>query len=98
MTNMTKRERATRTVRFEETDRIPVYDIFQNDAAIEHYAGRKLTEQDGARTVGIAVGHALDMTRMVTSPQLPGEYVRDDGLRIRRERWTGWIIERPFRD
>ena len=37
MTAMTKRERVMRTVRFEETDRVPLYDIFQNDAIIEHY-------------------------------------------------------------
>lgn len=98
MTPMTKRERVMRTVRFEETDRVPLYDILQNDAIIEHYAGRKLTYEDGAHTVGLAVGRVLDMTRMVGAPSPPKDIVRNDGIRFRQERWTGWIIDRPFRD
>lgn len=95
---MTKRERVMRAARFEETDRVPFYDILQNDAVIEHYAGRPLDYEDGERTTGLAVGRALDMTRMVTGPQRPTEIVRDDGFRIRIERWTSWLVERPFRD
>ena len=94
---MTKRERCLRTVRFEETDRVPVYDILQNDAIIEHYARRPLTYENGARTVAVACGAALDMTRMVGGPQEPCEFVRDDGIQVRQERWTSWLIERPFR-
>lgn len=98
MTAMTKRERVLRTTRFEETDRVPLYDIFQNDPVIEHYAGRKLVVEDGDWTVGLAVGRALDMTRMVGGPQQPGTQTRADGLVIRVERWTSWITERPFHD
>lgn len=96
MGEMTKLERVMRTVRFEETDRVPLYDILQNDAIIEHYAGRKLTYEEGTHTVGLAVGRALDMTRMVAGPAQPGETLRPDGLRIRSERWTAWLTERPF--
>lgn len=98
MAQMTKRERVMRTVRFEETDRVPLYDILQNDAIIEHYAGRALDHEHGAHTVGLAVGRTLDMTRMVAAPQRPGEHLRDDGIRWRQERWTGWLLERPFHD
>ena len=98
MALMTKRERVMRTVRFEETDRVPLYDILQNDAIIEHYAGRKLRVEDGVRTTCLAVGRALDMTRMVAGPAEPGETTGDDGMRFRQERWTGWIVERPFHD
>lgn len=98
MGSMTKLERVMRTVGFEETDRVPLYDIFQNDSIIEHYAGRALSYEDGAHTVGVAIGRVLDMTRMVTGPQEPGERVGADGMRIRQERWTSWLIERPFRD
>ncbi|HNR35380.1 MAG TPA: uroporphyrinogen decarboxylase family protein [Candidatus Hydrogenedentes bacterium] len=98
MAIMTKRERVMRTVRFEETDRVPLYDIFQNDAIIEHYAGRPLTYDDGAQTTALAVGRVLDMTRMVTGPQRPAEGVWGNGIRYKTERWTGWIVERPFRD
>ena len=98
MAAMTKRERVMRTARFEETDRVPLYDIIQNDAITEHYAGRPLTVENGLETVGIAVGHALDMTRMVAGPQEPGVTKRQDGLVIQGERYTSWIIERPFHD
>lgn len=98
MTEMTKRERVLRTARFEETDRVPLYDILQNDAAIEHYAGRPLRVEDGERTVANAVGRALDMTRMVTGPQSPHSEVRPDGLVLQIERWTSWITQRPFHD
>lgn len=96
MAQMTKRERVLRTARFEETDRVPIYDILQNDAVIEYYAGRPLDYEDGDWTVGLAAGHALDMTRMVSGPQKPGSYCRDDGIQIQVERWTSWIVERPF--
>ncbi len=98
MTPMTKRERVLRTTRFEETDRVPLYDILQNDTVIEHYAGRRLTEADGEWTVGVAAGHALDMTRMVGGPQPPGIYTRPDGIVLQIERWTSWITHRPFQD
>lgn len=97
MAQMTKRERVLRTARFEEVDRVPIYDILQNDAVIEHYAGRPLNYDDGDWTVGLAVGHALDMTRMVSGPQKPGMYRRADGILIQVERWTSWIVERPFK-
>lgn len=98
MATMTKRERVMRTMRFEETDRVPLYDILQNDAIIEHYAGRPLTYEDGLHTTGVAVGRTLDMTRMVTSPQQPRRMVQPDGFVVQVERWTSWIIERPFSD
>jgi len=98
MALMTKRERVMRTVRFEETDRVPLYDIFQNDAIIEHYAGRPLAYEDGARTTALAVGRVLDMTRMITGPQRPSEGAWGNGIRYKTERWTGWITERPFHD
>jgi len=39
---MTKRERVLRTIALQETDRVPLYDILQNDALIEHYAVERL--------------------------------------------------------
>ncbi|MGC9348745.1 MAG: uroporphyrinogen decarboxylase family protein [Anaerolineae bacterium] len=95
---LTKRERVMRTVRFEETDRTPCYDILENDAIIEHYAGQKLTPQNGREVKGLAIGRVLDMTRMPYGPWEPGQYQRDDGLVIQQERWTAWIVERPFHD
>jgi len=39
MAQMTKRERVLRTARFEETDRVPLYDILQNDAVMKMEIG-----------------------------------------------------------
>lgn len=98
---MTRRERVLRTARFEETDRPPVYDIFQNDALIEYYGaagagGEKLTVQNGPRLTGSAIGRTLDLTRMPDGPAEPGEFRRENGIVDHVERWTSWIVERPF--
>ncbi len=95
---LTKRERVLRAIHFQETDRIPVYDILQNDAVIEHYAGQRLTVENGLRVKGLAIGRALDATRMPEGPAAPGIERWENGIVIQRERWTSWIIERPFHD
>jgi hypothetical protein len=87
-----------RTVRFQETDRVPLYDILDNDAVIEHYAGRPLTVDTGTETKGLAIGRILDMTRMPNGPHAPGEALGENGIRTRTERWTSWIVARPFDD
>lgn len=98
MVSMTKRERVLRTIRFQDTDRVPIYDILENDAIIERYAGQRLTVENGTWIKGLAIGRALDMTRMPYGPHEPGETVTETGMRVQQERWTGWIVERPFRD
>jgi hypothetical protein len=95
---LTKRERVMRAVRFQETDRVPVYDILENDAIIEHYAGQPLTVENGTWIKGLAIGRVLDMTRMPDGPRAPGEVFTEEGMRMRQERWTSWIVERPFDD
>lgn len=100
---MTKRERVLRAARFEETDRIPLYDILQNDPVIEHYAapvlkGAPLTPENGVRATGFAIGRTLDMTRMPGGPATPGISRHANGLVYQEERYTSWIIERPFSD
>jgi len=47
---------------------------------------------------GRAIGRCLDMTRMPGAPREPGVARREDGLVVRVERWTSWIIERPWHD
>jgi hypothetical protein len=95
---LTKRERVIRTVRFQETDRVPLYDILDNDAVIEHYAGRPLTVENGTWVKGLAIGRTLDMTRMPGGPRAPGTKRAENGIVTRQERWTSWIVERPFGD
>jgi hypothetical protein len=98
MATMTKRERVLRTIRFEETDRVPLYDLIQNDALIEHYARQPLTLENGTWIKGLMIGRTLDMTRGPQGPSEPGEVRTEDGFVHRRERWTSWIVERPFHD
>lgn len=98
---LTKRERVLRTIHFQETDRTPVYDILQNDAIIEHYAapllqGAGLTPANGYPVKGFAIGRTLDMTRMPEGPSEPGLVQQENGLVIHQERWTSWIVRRPF--
>ena len=95
---MTKQERVLRTIRFEETDRVPLYDLIQNDAVIEHYAGQPLSVEKGTWIKGLAIGRVLDMTRGPHGPNEPGEVRTENGFRIQTERWTSWIVERPFHD
>jgi hypothetical protein len=87
-----------RAARFQETDRVPIYDILENDAVIEHYAGQALTVENGTWIKGLAIGRVLDMTRMPNGPNAPGEVLNENDIRIRQERWTSWIVERPFDD
>lgn len=98
MVTMSKRERVLRTVNFQETDRIPIYDILQNDGLIEHLAGERLNVEDGERVKAIAIRHALDMTRMPDGPRAPTIEKRANGFVYQHERWTSWIIERPWHD
>jgi hypothetical protein len=100
---LTKKERVLRTFRFAETDRVPFYDILQNDGLIEHCAapflrGEPLTPQNGLEAKGWAIGRLLDMTRMPEGPSAPGDIVQENGIHIRQERWTLWITSRPFCD
>ncbi len=98
MATMTKRERVMRTVNFEETDRVPLYDIIQNDAISEFYSGRALTVENGFETVGMAIGRTLDMTRMVGGPSEPRIVDHGNGFVSQVERYTSWFIQRPFKD
>ena len=98
MAELTKRERVMRTLSFQETDRVSLYDIYQNDGLIEHLAGEPLTVENGDRVKGEAIGRSLDMTRMPQGPKKPGVVTGADGVVIRQERWTRWIIERPWSD
>jgi hypothetical protein len=98
MATLTKRERVMRTMRFEETDRTPVYDILQNDALIEHYAGERLDAAQGDRVKAKAIGRTLDLTRMPEGPAQPHTERDEHGFVLQIEPWTSWIIERPFHD
>ena len=99
--SMTKRERVEATFRFQETDRVPLYDIIINDDVIRHFTGSiPSVGEKGAKLQCEAIGKMLDMTRMAgIGPVEAGEYTDDDGFVHHRNRWTsGGILKRPFDD
>jgi hypothetical protein len=98
MAGMKKRERVLRAIQFEETDQIPLYDIFQSDAVIEHYSRQTLNYDNGDWAKGIAIGRVLDMTSMPDGPRFPGIERRPDGMVIQQERWSRWVAHRPFEE
>jgi uroporphyrinogen decarboxylase len=91
-------ERLEAVFRFEEPDRVPLYDKLRNSGAIAHYAGEPFTYERGNELGLRACRAILDATANPYYPQ--AEYIDrlDDGFVWKRERWTSWIIERPFHD
>lgn len=92
---MTKRERIEAVLNFEEPDRVPIYDLLRNDAAIEYYSGKCLNIDNGLEITCEAIGKALDMTRSIRGPSRE-ETMEEDGFIYEVKRWTGWIRKRPF--
>lgn len=106
---LTPRERVERTLRFEETDRVPLYDLLKNDAAFAHFEGEPLPPlSDDEQTVSIlrkisgrAVGKVLDMTRGVGfGPVLEADTTDKFGFVLHSAPFekTSWIVQRPFDD
>ncbi|HIC88868.1 MAG TPA: hypothetical protein EYP04_05655 [Anaerolineae bacterium] len=97
---MTKRERVEAAMNLQKVDRTPLYDLVRNDAILEYFGGEKLTVENGLRVAARAIGNWLDMTRDIAGPSAPGLVESEDwpGFRHRVERWTSWIVGRPFRD
>lgn len=99
---MTKRERVEATMKLQETDRVPVYDLLINDAAIEYFSGKyPPVGEKGIKAKCEAVGKMLDMTRAACyGPKEIGDWVDEDGfMRYRKERYiNGGIRKRPFND
>jgi hypothetical protein len=99
---MTKKERIMATMRFEETDRVPVFDILQSVEMIEYFGGEPLKGPEHAAEnmviAGRAIANCFDVYRCVWVPQIPRLEKRDDGFVIRHVEYTSWIEERPFHD
>lgn len=85
---MTKRERVEATLNLQETDRVTVYDILLNDAAIGYFTGRfPSVGAEGLKLKCQAISKMFDMTRMAgAAPREPGEYEDGDGFVHRMER------------
>lgn len=100
-TAMSKQERVIATLNLRETDRVPVYDIILNDAAIAHFGGQVApVGEEGIKVKCKATAKMLDMTRMLDGgPAVPGESMDEDGFVHVFERWTSsGIRKRPFDD
>jgi len=94
--SMTKRERVEAALNLQPVDRVPVYDLLVNDAAIEYYAGEPLTIEDGFRVVCKAISNCLDLTRSIRGPAEPRVVDAGNGWVHKYDRWTTWIVRRPF--
>ncbi len=91
-------ERLEAVFRFEQPDRVPLYDKLRNPGAIGHYAGEPFNLEHG-NEIGLRACRAiLDATANPYYPQAEGIDRLSDGFVWKRENWTSWIIERPFSD
>ena len=91
-------ERLEAVFRFEQPDRVPLYDKLRNPGAIAYYAGEPFVMERG-HEIGLKACRAiLDATANPIYPQAERIDRLPDGFVWQREHWTSWIIERPFSD
>jgi hypothetical protein len=77
--------------------RTPIFDIFQNDAVVEHYSGRKLDGASDADAMIEAAAAALDGTRHIAPPYPAGYTWTDEtGNLYQSARWTSWVKRHAF--
>ena len=91
-------ERLEAVFRFEQPDRVPLYDKLRNAGAIAHYAGEPFAYERGHELGLKACRAVLDCTANPIYPQAERIERMADGFVWQREHWTSWIIERPFTD
>ena len=91
-------ERLEAVFRFEQPDRVPLYDKLRNAEAIAHYAGEPFVMERGHEIGLKACREILDCTANPIYPQAERIDRLPDGFTWKREHWTSWIIERPFSD
>lgn len=77
--------------------RTPLFDIYQNDAVVAHFAGRPLDGTDDAEAMIQAAAEGLDGTRHVAAPYSDGASWTDEaGNFIEGARWTSWVRRHAF--
>ena len=80
-------------------DRPPLYELFRNDAVIEHFIGGELTVANGSEAVYGAYAPAVDATRpSVRAPDAEATLTLPDGRQQRRFRWTTWTAPLRYAD
>ena len=60
MPEMTKEERVVCALSLEEPDRVPLFDLVDNVAVMEHYAEQELTLDNAKDVIPLALSRALD--------------------------------------
>ena len=64
--------------RGERPERTPIFDLYRNDAVIEHFAGAPLDGRDDLARATRAAANGLDGTRCIAGPGQPGRTWTDD--------------------
>jgi len=106
---MTKRQRVEMTIRRQETDRVPLYDLVRCDAAFEYFGGGRIPPlsketaitQKVEKLVGRAISSFCDMTRSVGfGPFIEEEWVDEygDTWHASPKEKTIWISKRKVRN
>jgi len=79
--------------------RTPIFDLFTNDAVIEHFAGRSLDGADDEAVCTDAVANGLDASRGRLRPNPEGKTWTDQvGNVLAASRWTTWVRKPAFSD
>ena len=80
-------------------ERIPIFDLFCNDAVVEYFAGAKLDGSDDKMLVTKAAGNALDGTRAITVPgHDQATWIDRAGNTRISDRWTSWLKTFAYQD
>src|SRR5512137_169192 len=82
---------------FRRPYRTPLFDIYQNDAVVAHFAGRPLDGSDDGETMIRAASAGLDGTRHVAAPHPAGATWTDEAGNLHEgARWTSWLRRHAF--
>jgi len=77
--------------------RTPIFDLFANDAVVEHFAGVALTGDDDEAVVKAAAARGLDATRSLTAPNPELTRSTDPAGNVRvAHRWTSWLEKHAY--
>lgn len=75
--------------------RTPIFDLFSNDAVIEHFAAGRLDGTNDRSTVIKALSCGVDGTRGLAIPRREGATYADEwGNSFESSRWTTWMKQR----
>lgn len=95
---MTARQRIECTLQGQLPDRVPIFDLIHHIPLIEYVTGEKLSLKNGLDLLCKTIGDRLDITRGIAPPMEEAILRKEDGFVYQQERWTTWLIQRPFSD